>query len=114
MATELDEDNIINALSGKPIIKACKNCKYYYKEWGSEANCLRDLKLDYHPVTGKKSWLGDTYRCNQERRIEDSTLYRSSDPCNAEGKWFVQKEEVKWFSSWFPKGSLKGGDLGRK
>jgi hypothetical protein len=78
MATELDEDNIINALSGKPIIKACKNCKYYYKEWGSEANCHRDLKLDYHPVTGKKSWLGDTYRCNQERRIEDSTLYRSS------------------------------------
>jgi hypothetical protein len=101
MATDLEKDNLINALSGQPIVNVCKNCKYYYKEWHEDAKCTRDLRIDYHPVTGKKAWLGETYKCNQERRIDDSSLYRSNDPCNAEGKYYVEKEEVKWFSSWF-------------
>lgn len=103
MATDLEKDNLINALSGDPIIKACAHCKHYYKEKLSyeDARCTRDLKVGYHPVTGKKAMLGETYKCEAERGIKDTALYRSNEPCREEGRWFEEKVKVKWFSSWF-------------
>lgn len=106
MATDLEKENLINALTDQNVVRACVNCKHYTKQLWEDALCERELILDWHPVTGKKSWLGSNYACKYERIPDASSLRRSSDPCGLEGKHFEAKPDkpkVKWFSSWFPK-----------
>lgn len=104
MATDLDKENLISALSGEEIIKACVNCKHYSKTIFEKPYCHRLLRIDYHPVTGKKAVMGERYYCENERKIGDGlSTQRSGDPCGKDGKHFEQKKEVKWFQSWFQK-----------
>ena len=107
MATkELDKENMLRVLKGdtSSVIKACVNCKHYSKTLFEQPLCTRKVYQGFHPVSGKKSWLGETYECRHERKFEDCTsIRRSNNPCGKEGEHFKEKDQVKWFQSWFKK-----------
>ena len=58
MSKKLDQDNLINAIKGDPILRACIQCEHYQKHWFVDAVCTYRTKLKYHPVTGKKNFDG--------------------------------------------------------
>ena len=102
MTKELDQDNLIKALSddNESIIRACVNCKHYRKPFGAEAICTRDVKMQFHPVTGKRTLMGASYKCVADRKVGGYSSDRSEYPCGLKGKHFELKEKVNWFQSW--------------
>lgn len=90
MTTELDQDNLVSAIKGEPLIRSCVTCKYYRSYWLSEPDCVVNLELKYHPITGKKAWMGTTYNCENMRCIDDYS--RPPEPCGPDGKHWEEKE----------------------
>lgn len=75
MATDLEKQNIINAINDAPIINSCATCKHYRKRgwfsrWFNKDTCARYLKPGFHPITGKAIIRGQEVDCETERRID--------------------------------------------
>lgn len=93
MATELDKDNLINAMKGEEVIRPCVTCKHYRSKWIENDRCVRALKLKYHPITGKKSWMGKSCTCASARCMDD--VSHEMNPCGEYGKYW-EKKEIFW------------------
>lgn len=102
MSKELDQDNIISALTGEPIVRTCVTCEHYEVRWFNEAQCSRLLELKYHPVTGKKTWMNDYHDCVDDRCL-GSRAHRPEDPCGPAGKHWEQKPHKKFWYKFSPK-----------
>ncbi len=99
--TELEQDNIISALKGDDIIRSCVSCEHYQSHWASDDTCRRQLKLKYHPITGKKELMGDVNTCLSERCL-GNRISRPEEPCGPDGRHWKERERVEWFS-WLTK-----------
>ena len=90
--TALEQDNLVNVLSGDPVIRACVTCKFYNSRAMSEKpSCTQAQVLMYHPVTGKKEMMGKTYFCEDTRCVTDNHNRRPEEPCGPDGKFYVEK-----------------------
>lgn len=89
---EIDKENTIRALKGEDLIRTCISCDHYQKSiFWSEAECVRRLTLSYHPVTGKKEWLGDIWSCVSERGHEGRQP-PGVEPCGPSGVHWVKSK----------------------
>jgi len=98
MSTELDYDNVVNAIKGDPLVRSCVTCKYYRGSFMSDSTCIRQLELKYHPITGKKVWMGIIYTCAEDRCISGSRSSRPEEPCGPDGKYWKEKKPGFWSS----------------
>lgn len=90
MALAIDQENIVRALKGEKLIHTCMSCKHYRKLLWATANCAKRLELTYHPITGKKTWMGETNSCELERGLGPAGIIVK--PCGPDGVHWVKKE----------------------
>lgn len=100
MSKELDFENIVNAIKGDPIVRSCVTCEHYRGSWFSDVTCARELKLTYHPITGKKVLMGEVFTCMAERCMT-GRLDRPENPCGPSGKHWQEKRPSFWSWSWW-------------
>jgi hypothetical protein len=86
---QVDELNTMNRLKERPIVKVCKLCKHYFRQYGHD-KCSRDRYPGYNQVSGKNEILGKEHFCEHNREVDNTYEHSVKDGsiCGAIGQFW--------------------------
>lgn len=95
---QVDTLNTLNALAERPIVKVCKLCKHYYRQYGHD-KCRRDIHPGYNQVTGKSEMVGRLHFCEHNRETDDTyeNSVKDGSICGAIGQFWEPIEPTVGF-----------------
>ncbi len=101
LRTDIEQENILRALEGKDLVKACAQCVHYRRK-NSTHYCYRDIKERFNNVTGETKKNGEEFRCEHEREINIKlpSLVATGGICGAIGQFWEFNDrpiELKWY-----------------